>query len=46
MNIDKITVQDCIDMMQFKGRRSIINDGEVIGFEYEKSTADNQSDQC
>lgn len=33
MNLKIVTVQDCMDMYQFKGQCVIINDGEVLGFE-------------
>lgn len=41
------TVEDCEDMYNIKGMKSIIEDGKLIGFEYEKSTdTDRQSEQC
>lgn len=33
MNLDIVTVQDCIDMYNLKDQVTIINDGRVIGFE-------------
>lgn len=33
MNYDAITIQDCIEMLEFKGYFTIVNDGKVIGFE-------------
>lgn len=30
------TIQDCIDMYDIKGQATIINDGQIKGFEYEK----------
>ena len=33
MNMENITVQDCIDMYEKKGQAVIINDGEVKDFE-------------
>lgn len=35
MNMDVITVQDCIDMHEKKGQATVINDGIVLGFEEE-----------
>lgn len=32
MNLEKVTVQDCIDMYDLKNQETIINDGKVIGF--------------
>lgn len=32
MNMDAITVQDCIDMYQKKGQATVINDGAVVCF--------------
>lgn len=33
MNMENITVQDCIDMYEKKGQAAFINDGQVLGFE-------------
>lgn len=33
MNMEAITVQDCIDMYEKKGQAAVINDGEVKDFE-------------
>lgn len=35
MNMDVITVQDCIDMHEKKRQATVINDGIVLGFEEE-----------
>ena len=32
MELDNITIQDCIDMYNMKNMIAIINDGKVIGF--------------
>lgn len=32
MNLDVVTVQDCIDMYNLKDHSTIINDGKVVGF--------------
>lgn len=32
MNLEKVTVQDCIDMCDLKNQEAIINDGKVIRF--------------
>lgn len=46
MNLDIITVQDCLDMYYFKGQITIINDGKVLGPEYENIlAADRKSEQ-
>lgn len=32
MNTDVITIQDCIDMFEYKSQTVIINDGHIVGF--------------
>lgn len=32
MNLEKVTIQDCIDMYDLKNQETIINDGKIIGF--------------
>lgn len=32
MNLEKVTIQDCIDMYEMKGQTTVINDGKVINF--------------
>lgn len=32
MNLDVITLQDCMDLYKFRRRCTVINDGSVIGF--------------
>ena len=36
MELNNVTVQDCIDMYNMKGMVTICNDGRVIGFEKEE----------
>lgn len=36
MNLEVITIQDCIDMYDKKGQSTIINDGKIVGFYPEK----------
>lgn len=36
MNLETITVQDCLDMYEKKEQATIINDGKVIRFVEEK----------
>ena len=33
MNLEMVTVGDCLDNLEKKGRSAVINDGEVVGFE-------------
>lgn len=33
MNYERVTIQDCLDLFSMKGKRTILNDGEVKGFE-------------
>jgi hypothetical protein len=35
MNMDAITIQDCLAMNDILGKATIINDGHVVGFEKE-----------
>ena len=35
INMDSITVDDCIELFKCKNTRVIINDGNIIGFEKE-----------
>ncbi len=37
MNNEAITIQDCIEMFEYKGCTTVLNDGKVIGFEKENS---------
>ncbi len=32
MNLDAITIQDCLDMYEKKGRAAVIEDGKILGF--------------
>lgn len=32
MNLENVTIQDCIDMYEKKDKAVVINDGKVIGF--------------
>ena len=32
MNLEAVTLQDCLDLYKMKGRRTIISDGKIIGF--------------
>ncbi len=36
MNLEVVTIQDCIDMHEKKSQATIINDGKVIDFIPEK----------
>lgn len=45
MNLEVVTIQDCIDMCDLKGYVTLINDGKVYGFKAEKvPTADRESE--
>lgn len=39
MNLDAVTLQDCIEYFEMKGYQTVINDGKVVGFK--KEGADN-----
>lgn len=32
MNLDVVTLQDCIENFEMKGYQTVINDGKVLGF--------------
>lgn len=34
VNLDAITIEDCIEMNEYKGRETIINDGKVTDIVY------------
>lgn len=36
MNWDKVTLEDCIEMCEKKGKSATVNDGHIIGFEQEQ----------
>lgn len=36
MNLETITIQDCLDMYGEKNQATVINDGKVVGFVAEK----------
>lgn len=38
VNLNAITVQDCIDMKNFKDRETIINDGKIVDIVYPEYT--------
>ena len=38
VNLNVITVQDCIDMKNFKDRETIINDGKIVDIVYPEYT--------
>ena len=35
INMNNITVSDCIELFEYKNTRVVINDGNVVGFEEE-----------
>ncbi len=39
MNLEAVTVQDCIEMHDYKGLTAVLNDGRVLGFRAEKGPA-------
>lgn len=38
INLDAITIEDCLEMKQFKNRETIINDGKVVDIVYPEYT--------
>ena len=36
IELDNITIQDCVDMYKMKNMIAIINDGKVVGFKKEE----------
>ena len=43
MNLEKVTLQDCIDMHEKKGCVTIINDGKIIQFQKEFPACGNRT---
>ena len=35
VNIDTVTLVDCLELFKYKNTRVILNDGKIIGFEEE-----------
>ena len=47
MEVNTITLCECYEIFEAYGLRATINDGKVVDFRYEKSTAsDGKSEQC
>lgn len=40
LNINNITIQDCVELKDLKGQSTVINDGKIIKFIQEESVAD------
>ena len=36
MNLQTVSMQDCLDNYNFKGHAAILNDGKLIGFQQEE----------
>lgn len=36
MNLQTVSLEDCLDNYKFKDKRAIINDGKLIGFKKEE----------
>lgn len=45
MNVNNVTLQDCLDMMEKKGEYAVINDGSLAGFVKEKDTETDQQSE-
>ena len=46
INLDRVTVGDCLDNFKFKNKVVLINDGQVVGFKTEKrKSTTNNADQ-
>ena len=43
LNLDRVTVQDCMEMDQLKGAGAILADGHLRGFTYDRRT---KADSC
>lgn len=39
MNMESVTIEDCLDMFDKKGYATVANDGKVVGFVPEKENA-------
>ncbi len=38
INMDAVTLQDCIDMYELKGAGVVLDNGKATGFQYERGT--------
>lgn len=38
INLEAVTVQDCIDMDELKGAGVLLDNGKVTGFKYDQGT--------
>lgn len=36
LNLERVTIEDCIEMYEFKNQYAVVNDGVLTGFEQEK----------
>lgn len=39
MNLETVSLQDCLDNYNFKSQSAILNDGKLIGFQQEEIPA-------
>lgn len=39
INLDAVTIQDCLDLYIMKNRYTVCNDGKIVGFVAEESEA-------
>lgn len=35
MNLEKVTIEDCVELFYRKGKVAIVDDGQLIGFQEE-----------
>lgn len=43
MNLEEITLQDCLEMLQMKGQVTEISNGKIVGFFLETRTKSDES---
>lgn len=39
INLERVTIQDCLDNYKYKNKVVLINDGQIVGFKIEKEKA-------
>lgn len=43
MNLNEVTIEDCLDMFNVLGKAVVINDGKILGFQKEECPTADQS---
>lgn len=43
MDLNRVTIQDCIDMFEKKNKYAVLSDGQIIGFEEDDQNGNMQT---